>query len=156
MMKRVRGIAFGGPTREQAREVVPGDARRARRARRLEVRDASAARQPSGELCACVLAEPRRELRRCLRGGVEGLADKRGTDTRAREVRAARAAGRWTAQRSTYLPSPPVQNRKRRQNVEIPRFLLHAKSCEKACRGRDFACRIIDLPCRGAGRRGGY
>lgn len=156
MMKRVRGIAFGGPTREQAREVVPGDARRARRARRLEVRAASAARQPSGELCACVLAEPRRELRRCLRGGVEGLADKRGTDMRAREVRAARAAGRWTAQRSTYLPSPPVQNRKRRQNVETTRFLLHAKSCEKACRGRNFACRIIDLPCRGAGRRGGY
>lgn len=57
MMKRGSAVAAGGPAREQAREAVPVEARRAGRARCREVRDASAARQPSRWLCACVLAE---------------------------------------------------------------------------------------------------
>ena len=57
MKKRGSAVAAGGPAREQAREAVPVEARRAGRARCREVRDASAARQPSRWLCACVLAE---------------------------------------------------------------------------------------------------
>lgn len=57
MKKRGSAVAAGGPAREQAREAVPVEARRAGRARCREVRDALAARQPSRRLCACVLAE---------------------------------------------------------------------------------------------------
>lgn len=54
MKKRGSAVAAGGPAREQAREAVTGEARRAGR---REVRDASAARQPSRWPCACVPAE---------------------------------------------------------------------------------------------------
>ena len=57
MMKRGSAVAAGDPAREQAREAVTGEARRAGRAGRREVRDASAARQPSRWPCVCVLAE---------------------------------------------------------------------------------------------------
>lgn len=57
MTERGSAVAAGGPAREQAREAVTGEARRAGRARCREVRDASAARQPSRWPCACVPAE---------------------------------------------------------------------------------------------------
>ena len=86
MKKHGSAVAAGGPAREQAREAVPVEARRTGRARCREVRDASAARQPSRRLCACVLAE---------------------AEARAEAV----PARRW-AVRPTYLHPPTVQSGK--------------------------------------------
>ncbi len=72
MTERGSAVAAGGPAREQAREAVTGETGRDRRTGRREVRDASAARQPSRRLCACVLAEAEARVeavsaRRCRR-----------------------------------------------------------------------------------------
>lgn len=111
MIERGSAVAAGDPAREQARETVTGEARRAGRAGRREVRDASAARQPSRWLCVCVLAEAEARAeavpaRRCRRPSWQA-----GHFHATREVGADRAAGRW-AVRPTYLHPPPVQSRK--------------------------------------------
>lgn len=132
MKKHGSAVAAGGPAREQAREAVPVEARRAGRARCREVRDALAARQPSRWLCACVLAEAEARVeavpaRRCLRGGAEGLAGERGAAMRhGRWVRTAKRAGGPSGPLTyTHLP---CRAGKTRQNVGIPRFRPHAKS----------------------------
>ena len=57
MTEHGSAVAAGGPAREQTREAVPDETGRDRHAGCREVRDASAARQPSRWLCACVPAE---------------------------------------------------------------------------------------------------
>ena len=95
MTERGSAVAAGGPAREQTREAVPDEAGCDRRTGRREVRPPTeeGGRQPSRCLRACVTAEAEARAeavpaRRCLRGGAEGLAGKRGTSMRPR------AAGR--------------------------------------------------------------
>lgn len=59
MTERGSAVAAGGPAREQAREAVPGETGRDRRAGRREVRPPTeeGGRQPSRCLRACVTAE---------------------------------------------------------------------------------------------------
>lgn len=111
MKKRGSAVAAGGPAREQAREAVTGETGRAGRARCREVRDASAARQPSRRLCACVPAEAEARAeavpaRRCRRPSWRA-----GRCHAARQVGADREAVRW-AVRPTYLHPPTVQSGK--------------------------------------------
>lgn len=133
MKKRGSAIAAGGPAREQAREAVPVEAGA------LGALDAarSVTLQRHGSRAGgCVpvcLPKPRREPRRCLRGGAEGLAGERGAAMRhGRWVRTAKRAGGPSGPLTyTHLP---CRAGKARQNVGIPRFRPHAKSHGNACR----------------------
>lgn len=125
MMERGSAVAAGDPAREQAREAVTGEARRDRRDGRREVRAASAARQPSRWLCACVPAEAEARAeavpaRVCRRPSWQA------GHFHAREVGADRAAGR-VGRRPTFFPHLPCRTEK----------------VAKTLRSRDLGCTRI-------------
>lgn len=152
MKKRGSAVAAGDPAREQAREAVPA------RLGALGALDAarSVTLQRHGSRAGgCVpvcLLKPRRESRRCLRGGAEGLAGERGTSMRhGRWVRTAKRAGGPSGPLTyTHLPRRAGKHVKTlesrdlgrtqshmemragivmrsAENVEITRFLQHVR-----------------------------
>lgn len=153
-MKRGSAIAAGGPALEQAREAVPGAGvecvRRcvSRGPSRRPTRRAAAERR----VCLRAYAAPRREPRRCLRGCAEGLAGERGTSMRTGGGCGPRS-GPVGRQAHLLTPTSRAEQKKHvktlksrdlgctqshvkmraeffaknTENVEIPRFLQHAR-----------------------------
>ena len=153
-MKRGSAIAAGGPALEQAREAVPGaGAEYTRRCvqrgpSRRPTRRAAAERR----VCLYACAVPRREPRRCLRGCAEGLAGKRGASMRTGGEGGPRSGPVGRQAHLLTLTSRAEQKKhvktlksrdlgctqsymkmragifaKSAGNVEIPRFLQHAR-----------------------------
>ena len=133
MKKRGSAVAAGGPAREQARGRLCLSRLGALGA--LDAARSVTLQRHGNRAGGCVpvcLPKPRREPRRCLRGGAEGLAGERGAAMRhGRWVRTAKRAGGPSGPLTyTHLP---CRAGKARQNVGIPRFRPHAKSVGNAC-----------------------